>query len=151
VLEAPADASGVLDDAVQPAEGVRTLTLAGAVAAALEGNFGLLQAADSLASSRYRYSAALAQFYPKLTPSYQRSSDDSTFAFDARQRVPWTGGSVSARGSFRTVPGTESPFSRSSNVSLTLTQPLLRGFGPNASLFDLRNSRRDRERGERSL
>jgi outer membrane protein TolC len=151
VLDAPLAAAAVLEDAVQPAEGVPTLTLAGAVDAALQKNFGLLQVVDSLSSSRYRYSAALAQFYPKLTPSYQRSSGDSTFAFDARQRVPWTGASVTASASFRTVAGTDSPFSRASNLSLTLTQPLLRGFGPNASLFDLRNSRRDREGRERSL
>lgn len=153
VLEAAAERASqdVLEDAVQPAEGAPTLTLARAVAAALENNFTLLQAADTLASSRYRYSAALSQFYPKLTPSYQRSADDTRFLFDASQRLPWTGGSVSASASFRSLPAADAPLTRTSNLSFTLTQPLLRGFGPNASLYDLRNSRRDREGRERDL
>lgn len=152
VLEPSAgDAEDVLDEAVGPAPGAATLGLAEAVAMALEGNFALLQAADSLSSARYRYSASLGQFYPKLTPRYQRSSDDSMMAVDARQRLPWTGGSVTASATFRSEPGADIPLSRSSNLSLTLTQPLLRGLGPNASLFDVRNSRRDRQGRERSL
>jgi outer membrane protein TolC len=135
---------------VGPAAGAATLGLAEAVAAALQGNFTLLQAADSVSSARYRYSEALARFYPKLTPRYQRSSDDSTLEVDASQQLPWTGGSVTASATFRSLP-TESPVTRSSNVRLTLSQPLLRGFGPNASLFDLRNSRRDREGSARLL
>ena len=38
-----------------------------------------------------------------------------------------------------------SPFPRTSDFRLVLTQPLLRGFGPNASFYDLRTSRRSRE------
>lgn len=138
------------DEAVAPAAGAVTLGLAEAVAAALQHNFGLLQSADSVTSARHRYSAALAQFYPKLVPSYRRSSDDSTLAFEAQQRLPWTGGSFSASASFRSMPEAPAPTSRASSLSFTLTQPLLRGFGPNASLFDLRNSRRAREGSERS-
>jgi outer membrane protein len=153
VLEAAAAPSGqdLLEDAVQPAAGAPTLTLARAVAAALENNFALLQAVDTLASSRYRYTAALAQFYPKLTPSYQRSSVGPAVAVEAGQRLPWTGGSVTARMNLHSLDPTDSPFTRYSNFSFTLTQPLLRGFGPNASLYDLRNSRRDREGRERDL
>ena len=36
-------------------------------------------------------------------------------------------------------------------MNLTLSQPLLRGFGPNATYFDLRNSRRARQDQERSF
>jgi outer membrane protein len=152
-LDAPPEplSAGVLEEAVGPAPGAPTLGLAEAVAAALESNFALLQVGDSLSSARYRYSASLAQFYPKLTPRYQRSGDDSTMAIDARQQLPWTGGSVTASANFRSLPGVDAPLSRSSNLSFTLSQPLLRGFGPNASLFDLRNSRRDREARERGL
>jgi hypothetical protein len=37
-----------------------------------------------------------AQFYPKVTPRYSRSADDSVFGLDATQKLPWTGGSVTA-------------------------------------------------------
>jgi len=141
----------VLEEAVGPAPGAVTMGLAEAVAAALQSNFALLQAADSLTSARYRYSASMAQFYPKLTPRFQRSSDDTIMVVDARQALPWTGGSLTANASFRSVPDVDGPLSRSSNLTLTLSQPLLRGFGPNASLFNLRNSRRDREARERGL
>jgi len=133
----------ILDDAVGPAAGAPTVGLGEAVAMALQGNYGLLQASDSLSSSRYRYSAALAQFYPKLTPSYQRSAENATMNVEARQLVPWTGGSVSASANYRSVPGLATPLSRNTALNVTVSQPLLRGFGPNASLYDLRNSRRD--------
>jgi outer membrane protein TolC len=139
----------VLDDAVGPSPGARTIGLAEAVSTALQQNFGLLQSVDAVTSSRHRYSASLAQFLPKFTPRFQRSTDDSTFLLDARQAVPWTGGSLTASAAFRTTPEAAAPFSRSSTLNLTLSQPLLRGFGPNASLFDLRNSRRDRQARER--
>jgi outer membrane protein TolC len=42
-----------------------------------------------------------------------------------------------------------SPFPRTSDLRLVLTQPLLRGFGPNATFYDLRVSRRSREGQER--
>jgi len=141
----------ILDDAVGPAAGAPTVGLGEAVAMALQGNYGLLQASDSLSSSRYRYSAALAQFYPKLTPSYQRSAENATMNVEARQLVPWTGGSVSASANYRSVPGLATPLSRNTALNVTVSQPLLRGFGPNASLYDLRNSRRDRQGRERGF
>ena len=42
-----------------------------------------------------------------------------------------------------------SPFPRTSDLRLVVTQPLLRGFGPNAAFYDLRQSRRSREGQER--
>jgi outer membrane protein TolC len=156
VLQEPAEPAvpageGVLEEAIGPAEGAATMGLAEAVAAALESNFALLDATDSLTSSRYDYSAALAEFYPKLTPRVQRSSDQSVLGFEASQALPWTGGSLTASGHFRSLENPDSPFTRSSSLAFTLSQPLLRGFGPNASLFDLRNRRRQREAAERGL
>lgn len=150
----PADpqADHILEDAVGPAPDAPTITLAEAVATALQGNYTLLQAADAVSSSHYRYSASLAQFYPKVTPSYERrSGNDSAAALEASQLLPWTGGSLTARGNLRSIPDVATPLSRSSALSFNLRQPLLRGFGPNASLYDLRNSRRDQEGRERSL
>src|SRR5262249_42524603 len=70
---------------------------------------------------------------------------------DLRQRLPWTGGSLAAAGAFLSDSTSQAPLTRRSDVSLILTQPLLRGLGPNATFFDLRNSRRAREAQERSF
>src|SRR5206468_4423060 len=107
-----------------------------------------------VATSRLREGVTRAQFYPKLTPRYQRSADDSLFGVDATQKLPWTGGSLTAtalmRSTFEGATGPDvSPFPRTSDLRLVLTQPLLRGFGPNATFYDLRLSRRGREWQER--
>src|SRR6266540_5072577 len=60
------------EEATGPAQGAPTVTLAEAVRIALERNYGMLGAADALLASRYRESAARAQFYPRLTPRFQR-------------------------------------------------------------------------------
>jgi outer membrane protein TolC len=149
----PIEAAGdrVLDQAALPAPGATTMSLAQAVATALQGNFGLLTTADLLSSARYTYSASLADFYPKLTPSVSRGQDLSAVGFQASQALPWTGGSLKASGNYHMLENADGPFNRSSTFSFTLSQPLLRGFGPNASLFELRNSRRARQGAERRL
>ena len=119
-----------------------TISLARAVQLSLQRNLRLQSSADTVAASRIRESTSLAQFYPKITPRYSRSSDDSSFTLDASQRLPWSGGSLSAAAAFRASPSTTTPATRSSDFRLLLTQPLLRGFGPTATFFDLRNSRR---------
>ncbi|HUG52650.1 MAG TPA: TolC family protein [Vicinamibacteria bacterium] len=138
-------------EAVPP--GTPTITLAGAVTMALERNFSLLNSADAVTSSRLREGVARAQFYPKLTPRFQRSGDDTSLALEAQQRVPWTGGTVTASANLRSFSDSADlgPFPRTSDMRLTVTQPLLRGFGPNASFYDLRLSRRSRESQERQF
>ena len=85
---------------------------------------------------------ARAQFYPKLVPAYGQSADGrgASSSTSARScpgpgRVPLRGGGVPLvdRRRGRALP-------RTSDARLVLTQPLLRGFGPNAALYDLRNS-----------
>jgi len=149
---APLPSSGVPEEALPP--GTPTIPLSRAVATALEHNFTVLNGADAVATSRLREGVTRAQFYPKLTPRYQRSADDSLFGVDATQKLPWTGGSVTAtalmRSTFEGARGPDvSPFPRTSDLRLVLTQPLLRGFGPNAAFYDLRVSRRSREGQER--
>ncbi|HVD76742.1 MAG TPA: hypothetical protein VNH43_04000, partial [Vicinamibacteria bacterium] len=56
------------EEVVGAAPGVPTVSLARAVAVALEKNYGLLSSADSVQSARINYSAARAQFYPQLVP-----------------------------------------------------------------------------------
>jgi len=137
-----------------PTPGAPTISLSLSIATALERNVGLLGASDSLQAARLRETVSRAQFHPLFTPRYQRASDNSTLAVDASQRVPWSGGSVSASATFysseTTFTGTLVPY-RSSDLRLIFTQPLLRGFGPTAASFDLTNSRRAREAQERAL
>ena len=139
------------EEATGPAQGAPTVTLAEAVRIALERNFGLLGAADALLASRYRESAAKAQFYPRFTPRYQRSAGTDLLGLDLSQKLPWTGATITAGGTLTATPENENPFPRAADVRFVVTQPLLRGFGPNAASFDLQNSRRGRISQERNL
>ncbi len=135
-----------------PAPDSVALNLVDAVNVALERNYDILAARDNLTSARLRYGASVAQFFPKLTPRYDRSEDTSTFATDISQKLPWTGATLTGSAAFtQNPPETESGLDRQSALSLTLKQPLLRGFGPNATFYDLRNSRRARVGQERAL
>jgi outer membrane protein TolC len=134
-----------------PRPGAVGISLSKAVATALERNFGILAAGDSVTAARLRETVSRSQFYPTLTPQYQRSTDDQALAFDASQRLPWTGGRLQASAAFRSRLGTELPPSRFSDMRLLLTQPLLRGFGPNATQFELVNSRRALQSQERAF
>jgi outer membrane protein len=149
--QSPADAETQLLEDAGPTPGAVTLSLPQAVRMALEGNFGLLTAAEGVEAARLRYQSARAQFYPQLAPRYVRGEEEHTLSVDARQRLPWTGGSVTATSSLRSHPDAPVPATRTADLDLTLTQPLLRGLGPNATFFDLRNSRRLRVSQERRL
>jgi outer membrane protein TolC len=130
--------------------GAPTITLDAAVNIALEHSFSILTSADDLVSARLREDTAHAQFLPKITPSYARGTDDSRiFGLQASQKLPYTGASFSASGAYRSQPTSDIAVPRSSDVSLTLTQPLLRGIGPTATNFDLENARRGRQGQER--
>ena len=137
-------------ETVGPTPGAPTISLEQAVAVALENNFGLLSAGDNVAAARYREDAARGEFHPKLTPRYARTADDQTLALDASQRLPWSGASLNAAANFRSFTPEGLPTTRASDLRVTLTQPLLRGFGPNATYFDLTNSRRSVQGQERS-
>jgi outer membrane protein TolC len=136
---------------VAPAPDTPTLTLAEAVEIALTQNFSLLGAVDALSAARFRYGAAKAEFFPSLTPAYERSENGSAYSLAARQRLPWLGGSLTATTTVRTLDDAPIPESRSADLRLVLSQPLLRGFGPNATFFALRNSRRAEQAQERSF
>jgi outer membrane protein TolC len=138
--------------AAEAAPEVRKIGLGAAVATALDQNFSMLDAVDDVASSRMQETVARAQFFPKLTPSYGHSEYGPSWGLEARQKLPYTGGSLTASAGYRsTNPLDETtPFPRTSDARFVLTQPLLRGFGPNAAHDDLRNKRRSREGFERS-
>jgi outer membrane protein TolC len=154
----PQDASSkVADDEadverlVGPTPGAPTISLGQAVRLAVEQNFSLLDSGDSLTASRYQESATRAQFLPELTPVFQRQGDRSLYGLDVAQRLPWSGGTVTAAGRYTSEPTADAPFPKTTDLRLLLTQPLLRGFGPNATYFDIRNATRARIGQERSL
>jgi outer membrane protein TolC len=127
------------------------IDLAGAVSLALEGNFEVLSAADDVRSAELGYSTEKAEFFPKLTPSFQRLDQATSWGFQFDQRLPWTGGSLQGGANWLSAPTLDAPFPRSSLLAFELRQPLLRGFGPNATYYQLRNSRRGREGRERAF
>ena len=126
-----------------------TVSLAGAMRLALENNTSLLAAADSVATARLSESSTRADFYPQLTPLVGFSRDETQLGLDGRQRLPWTGGSLEASATTHDVRGALPRVN--AEVRLHLTQPLLRGLGPNATFFDLHNAQRARQTQERAL
>ncbi len=150
-VTAPLLSRDAAEDSVAPTPGATTIGLADAVAAALRQNFGMLTAVDSVATSRMRETVARAQFYPKLVPAYGESEYGRAFELDLRQKLPWTGASISAGAALRSSIADAVALPRTSNARIVLTQPLLRGFGPNAAHYDLRNSQRGRESQERTF
>ncbi len=150
VPEATAPA-GMAEETEGPAPGAASLTLGQAVDIALEHNFSILNSADQWRDAQLGYSVALSDFFPRFTPRYTRAQDDTSFGLLATQRLPWTGATVLADAGFVSQLGATTPLPRSSNLRVEVSQPLLRGFGPNATFFALRNSRRAREGSERSF
>jgi outer membrane protein TolC len=140
----------VEERAVGPTPGAPTMSLAAAVRMALAQGFQLLDSADAVSASRWREKAAFADFYPSLTPLYQRGEGRSVFGIDFSQKLPFTGGSVTATGRYLTEPEADAPFPRSTDLRLVLTQPLLRGVGPNTTFFELTNARRALQGQQRS-
>lgn len=138
------------DTVAGPTPGAPTIGLATAVALGLEHNRSLLSAADGVTAARTNEAVSRAAFYPKLTPSYARSEDTSTYGLEASQKLPWSGASVSASAAYTTEPST-SALPRTTDLRVSVTQPLLRGFGPTATHFELTNSRRARQSRERSF
>src|SRR5262249_5823460 len=150
----------VLDEPVGPSPDASTLDLVSALpaapgadirlAGALEHMFGMLSGAEGVEAARFRESAAKGQFYPKLTPRSLVTPDDKSLLVDASQRLPGSGAILTASTTLRSTELTADPLSHTADLRLILTQPLLRGFGPNATYFDLRTSRRGVESQARS-
>jgi outer membrane protein TolC len=138
-------------EAVGPTPGAPTIDLSQAISLALERNFALLSAGDNVAAARFREAAARGEFFPKLTPRYQGGPDGSSFGLEASQLLPWTGGTVTAGTTFRSLTVEGSPAMKGGDVRVVVSQPLLRGVGPNATFFALRNSKRSRQGQEREF
>jgi len=154
--EAPAGlppAPGAPDEerVVGPTPGAPTIGLAASVSLALEQNFTLLDSADSVSATVWQERAARGRFYPQIIPVIQGGEGRTVFGLDVQQRLPWSGGTLTGVGRYVTEPEADAPFPRTTDLRLILSQPLLRGFGPNATYFDLTNARRARTGQERSF
>jgi outer membrane protein TolC len=136
---------------VGPTPGAPTIGLAAAVRTALAQGFTLLDSQDAVVASRWREKASVAEFFPTLTPVYQRGEGRTAFGLDVSQRLPWTGGTLTATGRYLSEPEADAPFPRTTDLRLLLTQPLLRGVGPNTTFFELKNARRAVQGQERTL
>ncbi len=148
-LEAGADEAQ--DEAVPgPAASARTLSLAATVAIALERNFQVLDQADSVAAAGFRVGVARGQFLPQVTPRFAQTSEGTSFGVDLSQKLPWSGGTVEGGAAFTSNEDSGNPAARNASATLLVRQPLLRGAGPNATYYDLTNSRRAHETQERN-
>ena len=85
-----------------PAEGATPVTLAAAVALALESNFDVLAATDDLRSAQLGYSTEVAEFFPKVTPRFNRLGEETQWGMELGQRLPWTGGTLEGIANWRT-------------------------------------------------
>ena len=117
----------------------------------LREGFAIAFARDSLRAAQIGEFTARSRFLPKITPSFFRGPNEHGWSIAASQALPWLGGEVRAERSARTFDGIQTPAIRTSDTSLTWAQPLLRGLGPNASLYDLRNARRVLKAQERNF
>lgn len=129
----------------------RFLSLEEAWRLGLRQSFAIAFARDSLRAADIGAFQARSRFFPKLTPSYFRGANDRGWSIAASQAVPWLGGELQAERVSRVYEGILTPAVRTTDTSFTWTQPLLRGAGPNASLYDIRNARRARAAQERNL
>jgi outer membrane protein TolC len=110
-----------------------------------------LGAADAVQGARFRETAAAAQFHPRITPRYSRTNGVTDVGLDATQLVPWTGATIATSNTLRSLPLDTGAPGHSSDLRVTVTQPLLRGIGPTYTQFDLVNSRRALQGQERSF
>jgi len=117
----------------------------------LRESFSMANARDAVRAADIGEFQARSRFFPKITPSFFHGPNESGWSIAASQSLPWLGGEVRAERISRTFEGVLTPASRAADASLVWSQPLLRGLGPNASLYDLRNARRAREAQERGL
>lgn len=157
VQEVPSEAAQALPEGLLKEEsegvtpGASTVSLPESIAIALERNFGLLSSNDSVLAARFREKASRAQFYPRITPRFQSGETAKAFGADVSERLPWLGGSIAGSATFTDFDATAAgaPAGKGTDFRATLNQPLLRGFGPNATFYDLRNSVRSRVAQER--
>jgi outer membrane protein TolC len=132
-------------------EATLSLSLPEAIAIAQQGNLSVLAACDTLSGAEFLEASARGAFLPQVTPRYSRNENETTMTLDVSQRLPWTGATLQVGASQFGRHGDAERLADASSLTLSVTQPLLRGAGPTAARFDLDNARRAREARQRSL
>jgi outer membrane protein TolC len=127
------------------------LSLSEAIATAQRGNLAVLAARDALSGAEFMEESARGAFLPQVTPRYARGENEAQVGIEIGQRVPWTGATIQLGASQFGHRGDATALPDASSLSLSVTQPLLRGVGPTAARFDLDNARRARQARQRSL
>jgi len=124
------------------------LSLDACIAMALRDNLDIRYQEAASAKLRHDVASARAAFLPTFTGSVAMNDDDPDARTDTvtlSQGTPW-GTSVSA-----TVTRAEDSISTDTNVSLTVTQPLLRNAGPSQAMATLRKAHVARDAAELRL
>ncbi len=138
----------------QPQSATRVLTLEEAVKLALVENLNLQSSVDVVQGAVIGENLAESRFNFKVTPSYERGFGESSLVdqgvgVEVSKLLPF---GTTVTGSLRSDWASgELANVNASNVSVRVTQPLLRGFGKKTTEYDLVNSRRNRESSERNL
>jgi outer membrane protein TolC len=148
-------ATGGLGVQALPLPEPRVLSLEEAVNLALANNLNLQSTVDSVASADISRGVSESRFGMKLTPFFAHGfgterGTDQAYGLEASKLLSLgTNVTINARSDL-----TRSDFVgnlNTSNLSVTVTQPLLRGFGQKTTLFDLTNAKRNLQSSERNL
>lgn len=138
----------------ETAQGARVLSIEEAVKLALMNNLHLQSTMDQVSSADISEGLAASQFGLKVSPFFARgfgseATVDQRYGVDFSKLLPF-GTTVSAN--LRSdVARNEVGNLAHSAVGVTLTQPLLRGFGPTSTQYNLKNARRSLESSNRNL
>jgi outer membrane protein len=130
------------------------LTLEDAVKLALANNLNLQTTVDSVQGSQISEGLAQSRFRVQVTPSYARGIGEQTvvdqrFGLEVSKLLPF-GTTVTGQYNTDQASNDLGHFSNS-NLSLGITQPLLRGFGREPTQYNLVNARRGLQSAERNL
>lgn len=132
----------------------RVLSVEEAVQLALAHNLNLQDTVDSVYSAQISQGLAASSFGLKLTPSFaggfgSQAGQDRRYGLEASKLLSY--GTTVTASAFSDFAGTDLGNLTASNLSFTVTQPLLRGFGTRATEFDLENAKRNQQSAERNL
>jgi outer membrane protein len=150
----PAISAGQAAVSLEETPNARLLSLEEAVQLALVNNLNLLSTMDQVSGAQISEGLAGSQFGLKVTPSFtggvgSETASDQRYGVDVSKLLPF-GATVSASVN-SDVARNDLGKITNSNLSIGVRQPLLRGFGPRSTQYNLTNARRNLETSNRNL